>query len=84
MRARQLIGCSEFPPHELATILEGFEDAWAEIRPEAGSDPFVMETARVRLAEIVLAVAGTGQITRGAINVKAVSAFRARYRIEED
>jgi hypothetical protein len=84
MRARQLISHAAFPAHELATILEGFEDAWAEIGPEAGSDPFVVDTARLRLAEIVLAVAGAGPITRGAINVKAVSAFRARYRIDDD
>ena len=82
MRARQLISSAGFPPHHLTTILEGFEDAWAEIGPDAGPDPIVVEAARLSLADVVVSIARAGLIDRGKINAAAVAAFRARFRIE--
>jgi hypothetical protein len=79
MRARHFITCAGFSPDDLAVILEGFEDAWVEIDPGPGSDPVVIETARMRLAEVVLDVARTGPVDRGKINASAVAAFRMRY-----
>jgi hypothetical protein len=81
MRARQVLINAGFAPDDLAVILEGFEDAWAEIGPGAGADPVVEETARMRLAEIVLNVAKMGPIDRGKMNVSAVDAFRLRYGV---
>jgi len=80
MRARQLICRAEFPAVDLPAILEGFEDAWAEIGPGAGSDPIVVEAARLLLAAIVVDVARAGPIHRGRINAAAVDAFRSRHR----
>lgn len=81
MRARQLIGDHGFSRDDLAVILEGFEDAWAEIGPDAGPDPIVMEAVRLSLARIVVSVAQAGPIDRGRINAAAVDAFRAMHRI---
>jgi hypothetical protein len=78
--ARQLISRAGFPPHDLAVILEGFEDAWAEIGPEVGSDPIVIEAVRLRLADLVIGIARSGIVDRGRINVAAVAAFRRGYR----
>jgi hypothetical protein len=78
MRARRLIGDHGFSHEDLAVILEGFEDAWAEIGPDAGADPIVKEAARLSLARIVVSVARAGPIDRGRINAAAVAAFRAR------
>ncbi|HWE20854.1 MAG TPA: hypothetical protein VG758_27400 [Hyphomicrobiaceae bacterium] len=78
MRARQLIGRAGFPADDLPVILEGFEDAWAEIGPGAGSDAIVIEVARLHLAAIVVDIAKTGPIHRGRINAAAVDAFRSR------
>jgi hypothetical protein len=81
MRARQVIIRAAFPADDLPVILDGFEDAWAEIGPGAGSDPIVIEAARLRLAAIVVDVAKAGPIHRGRINAAAVDAFRSRRRI---
>jgi hypothetical protein len=84
MRARQFITSAGFSSNDLAVILEGFEDAWVEIDPGQGADPFVIETARMRLAEVVVIVAKSGSIDRGRINVSAVAAFRMRYHTMGD
>jgi hypothetical protein len=81
MRARQLISHAGLAPHDLAVVLEGFEDAWAEIGPDLGSDPIMVEASRLSLARIVLDIARAGPIDRARINAGAVDAFRARYRI---
>jgi hypothetical protein len=78
MRARQLISRAGLPPHELDVVLDGFEDAWAELAPEAGPDAMVIEATRLRLAAIVLEIAKSVPIDRGQINVAAVEAFRSK------
>jgi hypothetical protein len=79
MRARELIHSAGFPPHDLAVILEAFEDAWAEIGPDVGSDAMLVEATRLNLARIVLEVVTAVPIDRGKINAAAVDAFRARH-----
>ena len=81
MRARQLISRAGFSADDLPVILEGYEDAWAEIGAGATADPIVIETARLHLASIVVDVARAGPIHRGRINAAAVDAFRLRHRI---
>ena len=57
MRARQLIEAASFGPETLKTIGEAFDAAWAEIAQGYGTDPVVVEAARMRLADAVLSVA---------------------------
>ena len=81
MRARQLIIDAVFPPHDLAVVLEGFEDAWAEVGPDVGTDPMLIEATRLTLARIALEIVTTVPIDRGKINAAAVDAFQAKYRV---
>ena len=81
MRARQLITHAGLPPHDLAVVLEAFEDAWAEVGPDVGSDPILIEATRLILARLVLENVTAVPLDRGKINAAAVAAFRAKYRI---
>jgi hypothetical protein len=81
MRARQLIGDHGFGRDDLAMILDGFEDAWAEIAPHVGSDPMVVEATRMSLARIVLGIAPAVRVDRAKINAAAVAAFKSKYGI---
>jgi hypothetical protein len=80
MRARQLIGGSTFPPHELKVIFEAFDDAWAELAAEVGNDLNSIDLARVSLATIVLSIASIAPIDRLALKSAAMDAFRLKHR----
>src|SRR5262245_42370210 len=47
MRARQLIDNASFGPEALKAIGEAFDAAWAEIAGGVGTDPVVVEAARL-------------------------------------
>jgi hypothetical protein len=57
MRARQLIDDASFGPDALKTMGDAFDAAWAEIADGFGTDPLVIEAARIKLANAVLSVA---------------------------
>ena len=57
MRARQLIDSASFGPDALKVIGDAFDAAWAEIAGGVGTDPVVIEAARLKLANAVLSVA---------------------------
>jgi hypothetical protein len=81
MRARQLIIDAALPPNDLAVVLEAFEDAWAEVGPDVGPDPILIEATRLSLARIVLENVTAVPLDRGQVNAAAVAAFRAKYRV---
>jgi hypothetical protein len=56
MGARQLIDNASFGPDALKVIGDAFDAAWAEIAGWFGTDPVVIEAARLRLADAVLSV----------------------------
>jgi len=57
VRARQLIDSASFGPDALKVIGDAFDAAWAEIAGWYGTDPLVIEAARLKLANAVLSVA---------------------------
>jgi hypothetical protein len=57
MRARQLINGAAFGPDALKAIGDAFDAAWAEIAGQFGTDPVVIEAARLKLASAVLSIA---------------------------
>jgi hypothetical protein len=57
MRARQLIDGAAFGPDALKAIGDAFDAAWAEIAGQFGTDPVVIEAARLKLANAVLSIA---------------------------
>jgi len=81
MKARQLIGGAAFPPDDLKVIFDSFDDAWAEVAPDVGTDPSAVEPARLSLATIVLTLARAGQIDRESIRTAAVDAFRLKHHV---
>ena len=81
MRARQLFIDAGLPPDDLAVVLEAFEDAWAEVGPDMGSDLIMIEATRLSLARITLEIVTAVPLARGKINAAAVAAFRAKYRV---
>jgi hypothetical protein len=60
MKARQLLASASYGPQQLAAIYQAFDEAWEALAADIGSDPAEIETARLKLANIILSLAGTG------------------------
>ena len=61
MRARQLIdGATSFGPDAVKAMGRAFDESWADIAGNFGADVTIVEGARMRLANAVLAAAGDG------------------------
>jgi hypothetical protein len=58
MKARELISNASYGPDTLAVLFKAFDDAWAHLAPRVGSDALAVEAARLKLANIVLSLAG--------------------------
>jgi hypothetical protein len=56
MKARHLIGSSSFGPEALKGITQAFDDAWNVIAADVGKNPLAIEAARLKLANIILAL----------------------------
>ena len=56
MKAEQMISRASYGPEALKTICQAFDQAWAQIAHQFGDDQFVVEAARVRLAEAILEI----------------------------
>jgi hypothetical protein len=59
VEARQLIGSASFGPDKLKTLFRAFDDAWNDIAANFGENRLAIEAARLKLANVVLAVAQT-------------------------
>jgi len=81
MKARALIGGSDYPPDVLKIIFEAFDGAWTEVGPGVGTDPTRVEMARLSLAEMVLALAKVRPVECKRLKNSAVMAFRIRHRV---
>jgi hypothetical protein len=56
MKARHLVGSSSFGPEALKGITQAFDDAWNSIAADVGKNPLAIEAARLKLANIILAL----------------------------
>ena len=79
MEARHLTGSTSFGPETLKCITQAFDDAWRSIAPDFGDNPLAIEAARLRLANVILAVAqddrsSPAQIRRAALQIMAKDA----------
>jgi hypothetical protein len=54
MKARQLIRGGSYGPDTLKVLFEAFDDAWDSIAANFGNDPSAIESARLKLANIIL------------------------------
>ena len=64
MKARSLLNGSAYGPERLNEIYEAFDKAWAAIKPLVQDAPLAQEAARLKLANMILAVAGDGSDAR--------------------
>jgi hypothetical protein len=60
MKARQLIANSSYGPQQLNVIYRAFDEAWQAVAAAVGPDPAATETARLKLANIILSLAAAG------------------------
>jgi hypothetical protein len=54
MKARRLIAGASFGPDALNVLYRAYDEAWAVIAPRYATDTSATETARLRLANIML------------------------------
>jgi hypothetical protein len=54
MRAHQLFAGAAFGPEVLKIISKAFDDAWAEVAPNVGTNPQAIEASRLYLANIIV------------------------------
>jgi hypothetical protein len=57
MKSRDLIDGSAYGPVTLKVITKAFDNAWSEIAPHFDRDGLQTQSARLRLADAILAVA---------------------------
>jgi hypothetical protein len=56
MEARKLIEGASYGPDALRVLFQAFDEAWASIAPRYGDDRRAVEAARLRLANVLLAL----------------------------
>ena len=79
MKARQIIENAAFGPDQLRVVFQAFDEAWANIAANYGDDATLADTARTRLANIVLAIARDGGSDAAAIRNAALQVFALDY-----
>ena len=79
MKARQIIENAAFGPDQLRVVFQAFDEAWASIAANFGDDATLADTARTRLANIVLAIARDGGSDAAAIRNAALQVFALDY-----
>jgi hypothetical protein len=78
MTARHLIDGASFGPEALKAIGEAFDAAWESVKGNFGSDPIVIEGARLALANALLSIADEDSrdvdvLTRAALETMALN-----------
>jgi hypothetical protein len=77
MKARALIGGASYDPDTLKTLYRAFDDAWAQIAPHIPNHTDTIESARIKLAEIVIDLAENGTRDAEALTEAAVQKMLA-------
>lgn len=77
MKARQLISSGAYGPDQLKVLFKAFDDAWDVIAPSVSGRADAVEAVRMKLANIVLSLAKSGQRDAEAIKNAAIQIFCA-------
>ena len=72
MKARELISSASYGPETLKVLFQAFDDAWNSIAANFGSDPTVIEAARIKLANIILSLGHDGSSDAAQIKKSAL------------
>jgi hypothetical protein len=63
MRVREVFESATYGPDQIKIMSEALETVWVRIAPSIGPDPQAVETARLRLARVILDLADQGLLT---------------------
>jgi hypothetical protein len=74
-KARALIGGASFDPATLRIVTQAFDDAWTAVAHHYTS-PLAIEAARLKLANIVLSLAGAGERDPDRLRDQALRVFQ--------
>lgn len=77
MEARQLIRQGSYGPERLSVLFKAFDDAWEVIAPSISGRADAIEAARMKLANVILALAQKGHHDAEQIKTAALRAFGA-------
>jgi hypothetical protein len=79
MKARKLIGDAAFGPERLKVIGQAFDDAWEAIAGNFANDAQTVETARLKLATIMLELAKNADLGGEQLKLAAIRRLREQY-----
>jgi len=77
MKARRLIASGSYGPDQLRALGQAFDNAWSRIAPAVSQRPKAIDTARLKLAEILLSLAKTGNFDPQWLADEAVQAMQS-------
>jgi hypothetical protein len=77
MKARQVIASGSYGPDQLKALGQAFDDAWARVAPTVSQRPKAIDAARLKLADIVLALAKNGNFDPRWLADTAVQVMRS-------
>ena len=80
MPVRKYIDGISLEPEVLKAVTQAFDQAWASIAGNFGSDPAVIDAARAKLAKALLSVAGEDGVDVEALKNGALQAMAEDYR----
>jgi hypothetical protein len=82
MKAYQHIDSGSFGPDALKVAREAFDEAWASVAGHFGSDPTLIEAARVKLANTILAMCREEVGDPVALKKAALGVLARDYRLD--
>jgi hypothetical protein len=83
VKPRQSFFGTSFDPDQLKALYEAFDAAWARVAPDVSARPKAIEATRLKLAEIILGLAKTGnfdpsQLADAAVQLMLTGPLRVR------
>ena len=76
MKAERLISCAVLDPDKAEMLVRAFDESWASIARNHADDPRVIESVRLELATIILALAQSNRRDAVAIAKSAIRLMR--------
>ena len=84
MKARELIEGATYGPETLKVICKAFDDGWSEIAGHFTHNGLQAQSARLKLAEAVLAVARDDSCDSDEVKNQALQIMAMNYRKQPD
>jgi hypothetical protein len=78
MKARRLVTSGSYSPDQLKALGKAFDAAWGRVAPTVSTRPKAIETARLKLAEVLLSLARNGNFDPQWLAEEAVQVIHSR------